>query len=248
MRKRVVPSWNQFSAPEIEESCNMPTRTMEQLKREGLVPDAIIGGGRGKTALYDFNGLAYFICVSALLKVVPSLLVAGKLATGIIEELKVAYGQVPFGLNEFDRLLKSQGLNLNDVFDENGKVMPLAIMNKLMTMPNIYQQGRVEDHDYRLMIINGRYVLSRTNGTIPHLNGVVLDGVHWAPELILEPIERGKDVQVFHLHEYLNGDIKAVCEEFQTAVEKAETRVELNISLPIRNVLHEILEGRFRTN
>ena len=244
MRKRVIPSWDQFSAPEIEESCNMPTRAMEQLKRENLVPHAVTSGGRGRAALYDFNAFAYFVCVSALLKVVPSLTVAGRLADAIIRELASIYGQVPFGLNEFDRVLYQKTGSISDLIGPNDTIMPLAVMNRLTGEPEIYQRGRVEKFDYRLLIINGRYVLSTTHGDIPIMNGVQIDGVWWQPELVLATIKRGSDVTVTRLEEYLDGNIERIVDDFSKAGDSIETRVELNISLPIRNALHALLEGR----
>jgi len=110
--------------------------------------------------------------------------------------------------------------------------------------PELYTQGTVLPSDFKILILNGQHVLSATRSDIPVTPGVKLDGKWWSPELILETANRGSEVSVVHLHDYLSGDFERANPEFIAAYDQAETKVEINLSLPVRNALDAICSIR----
>ena len=222
----------------------MPHRSMEHLRREQLSPAAIQEGGRGKVALYDFNALGFFAATGAIMKVSSSITFAARLAKALIDELVSIHGKVPFGRAEFDRLIAEKKLITDDLFDADGEVIPLAVIETIRDNPQLYTQGQILDSDYKILIINGRYVLSGSSRNIRILDGIKLDGKWWLPELVLNPASRGADVTVIPLSEFMDGDNSQIKIKFEDVYKRAETIVEINLSLPIRNALNAICDIR----
>lgn len=222
----------------------MPHRSMEHLRREQLSPPPIQEGGRGKVALYDFNALCFFAATGAILKVSSSITFAAKLAKVLIDELALTYGQVPFGRSELDSLIRSLNLDLDNLFDADGNVIPLAVIRVLRDNPEIHNQGQIRESDYKILILDGRYILSTTLSKIEIFNGIKLDEKWWQPEMILNPTRRGTDVTVTHLSEMWTDDTSQINSVFAAAYAVAETKVEINLGLPIRNALDAIYDIR----
>lgn len=249
MRKRHIPNVDEFSASEIEKNCNLPRRSMELLKKEGLLPSPLFEGARGKVALYDFNSLCYFAAVGAILKVSPSIIYASKLAKSIIDELVQIYGRVPFGISEFESLVRQQKLIVGELLDENGNIVPLKVMTAIIDNPEIYNKGKVTEFDWKLLVLNGRYVLSSTNTKIKIMNGVKLNDEWWNPELIIQHANRNDGVSVIPIIDYIDGNptranLEQVNHEISLAHDNLESKTEINISLPIRNALDAIVRLR----
>ena len=216
---------------------------MEYLRNQNLLPTPIFPGARGKVSLFDFNAFAELAIIGLVQKLSPSIIYSAKLAKAVVDVLTCAYSQVPFGRGEFDRLLLNKGVSLEGIFNENGEVIPLKIMELLKQEPDLYDSGKVMKFDYRLLILNGRHVLSITDGVIAIHNGVHAEGRWWAPEFVIKESVQGSDTVITHLHE-LSGDVEEVKREFEDAFKNIETRVEINLSLAIRNALDAVVELR----
>lgn len=242
-----------FSAAELELGGGLPPRGMELLKREKLSPMPVLDAVRGGRPYWDYDALCRVAVIGLVFASVPSLVLAGRLANVLVDEFKNLRGSFPSNLHRFREI---QPMLRGVDSDAHGNVIEPAVHRRLREHPEIYTPGKTFKDDYRIYIVDRRFVFSGSTGNIPFL-GLSGSSLPVLPVFIIEGWGRGGSSDQIEVKPFatclppnwwedeMQMDQAAVAERTAMDIwENASSTVGLNVSLGIRQALDRIYDQR----
>jgi hypothetical protein len=153
-----------FSAAELELGAGLPHRASEFLKREGLMPRPEREAVRGGRPLWNAEALARLSVIGAIFSASPSLSLAGRLGNAVIAEFVSLRGRLPSNLQHYREIYQ---FLTNEDRNEKGDIVELFLHKRLRDHPEIYLPSKARDDDFRIFIVDRRYVFSGSTRNIP---------------------------------------------------------------------------------
>lgn len=240
------------SAIELELAGNLPARSFEILKKSGAVPDPKRKAVRGGRPGWGADAISLFGVTGAIYDAVPSLLLAAKLAGPVISAFVEDTGRLPAQMQDLVRAALKAGADMSEIESDDDYI---AIRKMLAAYPEIYEPGRPHDGDMIIIIVGGRYVFVRgriktmspwDNPARPEMVWAVISG--WgrgtSPDDVL--VTRfGDTIAPDEFPGEKNAGRGAAKErEAFAALDRATSRIKVNVSLAIRNALDRIHDHR----
>lgn len=227
--------YTMFTATEIEPAIGLAPRTVEMLRREKVAPAPASGGGQGRIARWDFEGLCGFVMHRALYRVMGEIVPAARVARSLMGEIRAwRHGGIPFGFRDLALLSEIQDMG-DAVRDESGELcQPLVFWAA-------WRRGLADDaspqsNDFVLVIADAEWVGATNPRGMRYAIG--RDGAEVLPMLRYHYAGRGAAVEVERIDTEAE---EALCLE---RIGNAETVSFLNLSLALRRTLVRIAEAR----
>lgn len=249
MRKRTVVTEHLFSAPELEGACGFVERSLEFLKRDKLMPEAVEPGGRGRAALYDMEGLQKLSATGAMFAVTGSLVTSARVADAVVSGMLDHYDYLPFGLNDIVRENIALLSGLDEEIRVDDEIHPYLVFKYLRDHNGSYAPRKARKYDLKLVIVDRQYVFQAL--PIPSLDSYKHEGMNLQPELEIDWPSRGQEerveIRTFAAYHSKHGEAAAanLQKKYNAALESPVSVVVLNLSLAIRNTIDAIYESRF---
>jgi len=242
------------SAAELELAGGLPARAFDSLKKSGVVPEPARKAVRGGRPGWGADAISLFGVTGAIYDAVPSLLLAAKLAGPIVSAFVENVGRLPGQMQDLVRAAMKAGADVGEIESDDDYI---AIRQMLASYPDIYESGRPHEGDIIVIIVGRRYVFSRVRRALRTLSPW---GNPARPEMVWAVISgwgRGTspdDVLVTRFEDTIARDEfpgepsaeagAAKEREAFAALDRATSRIEVNVSLAIRNGLDRIHDHR----
>lgn len=229
----------EFTIAEIEQAAALPSRSIEILKRDNLAPKPMNAGGKGRATKYSFASLSRLVAIGEIAKTVGGVVPAARIANGILPELEAIHGTLPFGMKDISR-----GLSGVEGIWHEGELVEFAVFREGFRR-GLVEPGRPMDNDYKLLIVDGEYVLqaAATWGHQPSPKG---ENIHIEKDQVWPLLTyrlgegRGGGIVV----ESADRDSEETERYYIKRLNNAANVVRLNLSLSLRRALSRILEAR----
>lgn len=255
-------------------ACGFTRSELENLIRAGIAPAPLQPAVRGGKPLWSTSGIAELATMGAVFAGLPSLLLAGRLAARIYREHLAEHGWTPSGLVEFDYIApigpRLKGPNRYDEHGETDHWLRFlnareysdavrdgrAALRRPSDSPGkLYLPGVARDRDTRFGIADGRHVFALS--WTPYVQQYCEERSRLAPKHLISGWKRGAspdDIRVESFFDFLpigwdedqgpDSPYALLHAEWLAAWDNATSRIEINVSLAIRNAFDRIYEIR----
>lgn len=211
-----------FTTSEMERATGLPDRSIELLKREGLMPGQVTTPVRGRPARYAFSGLKHLSDVSALSKATDSMVTAARIITAIMSMLPRNYNG--FHSHQGDLEWKV----LDDIMrGPDGEICPYRLIETAWRR-GLFDECKARPNDFLLLIVDGEFVGWSTPTWIKQPNSALRYAFHGKSAGVkIEAFEGEREDAIF-------------AERFANA----EADLRLNLSLALRRAIIAIVKAR----
>ncbi|MEQ1953648.1 hypothetical protein [Mesorhizobium sp. CN2-181] len=260
MARPVRTSPDRFTSREIALAARLSARNMGLLIEEGLAPTAVEGGaGKSGNRQYDGAALAQAALVGSLQSAGFELLVSARLAAAFADDYGASYGRLPANLNSFLQppLNTEKSLPWGKTPDDPAISFEqdFWLHHLLRNRSANYLRGKAITGDFIVEIADHAYVMTRNFGLdkIKVFSPVSRDGLPVSIEYRIAG--RGSSARIVPAHMEVNSldfSIDPVSAEQMRRLEQdylrgrrdAETIVNINLSLAIRNAFDRVQDER----
>ncbi|RIA00028.1 hypothetical protein D1122_04575 [Cereibacter sphaeroides] len=226
-----------FTTTEVIGAGSMSISTLDLLVREGLTPPPVLPARRSRPARYSFAALSQVTVTRTLTKTTESPVVAARMSGAIVRALR-DQGKpfIPFGFEDLQHKLASRPDKLAMARNPDGEFCPYR------TIEAAWRTGLLDEQeparcDYMLVIVDGELIGEAYRGLSLLMQNPKSDTGVW-PVLSYRYGGKSKGLEVRELRS--EADEAMFCER----VRRAETLVQINLSLALRRTVVEIIRTR----
>lgn len=226
-----------FTTTEVIGAGSMTISTLDLLLREGLTPPPVLPARRSRPARYTFTALSQVTMTRTFARFTESPVVAARMSGAVVRALRdQGKAYIPFGFEDLQRQLASKPDRGAQARNPQGSFCPYR------TIETAWRSGLLDEQepstgDYLLVIVDGELVGEAYRG-MSHLMQMHKNDTSAWPVLSYRYGGKSKGLEIRELRS--EADETVFCERMR----RAETLVQINLSLALRKTVIEIVRTR----